>query len=86
MCTYDALAYIMFRKRFGSRKESCFACFRFGRWSFLEEMELIFSLRAAGYMWGKSHLNYRMKQMEKVRKDSETAAGCNGQSLLYDPF
>lgn len=48
------------------------------RWSFLEERELMFSLGAAEYMWGKSLLSYRMKQMERVRKDSETAAGCNG--------
>lgn len=56
------------------------------RWSLVEEGEVVFSLRVAEYMWGKSLLSYRMKQMERVRRDSETAVGCNGQSLLYDPF
>lgn len=27
MCTYDTLAYMMIRKRFGSRIENCSACF-----------------------------------------------------------
>lgn len=69
---------VMFRKRFGSRKESCSACFS------LQKVEPsggegsdIF-LKTAAYMWGKSLLSYRMKQMERVRRDSETAARCNG--------
>lgn len=69
---------VMFRKWFGSRKESCSACFSLQKVepSGVEGGDIF--LRAAEYMWGKSLLSYRMKQMERVRRDSETAAGCNG--------